>query len=39
MVRLLTESAKQSQAGWVGSGDWTEVEVSFNLAFRRHLSF
>ncbi|XP_057493906.1 uncharacterized protein LOC130779323 isoform X2 [Actinidia eriantha] len=29
--RLLTESAKQSQAGWVSSRDWTEVEGAWVL--------
>ena len=29
ICRLLTETVRQSQAGWSGFGDWSEVEVCF----------
>lgn len=29
--RLLTETVRQSQGGWNGSSDWTQVEVSFHF--------
>lgn len=38
--RLLTETAKQAQGPWGGSGEWTEVEVFSDLVFAQcHMDF
>lgn len=37
ICRLLTETAKQAQGPWGGSGEWTEVEVFSNLVFAQYL--
>lgn len=30
--RLITETSRQAQEGWGGSGDWSEIEV-FHLIY------
>lgn len=38
--RLLTETAKQAQGPWGGSGEWTEVEVFSDLVLvQYHIDF